>query len=144
MMVNSLNRVTASLLLTIGLAATGCSRTVAPALTQTASVRAADPRPTLVSLPNERDSLKVAVLGDFGTGERSQYALAQQMARVRQEFPYELVLLVGDNIYGSARPRTMSGSSRFPTSRCSRPAYGFMPRSATTIRVSSGSTNRST
>ena len=58
-----------------------------------------------LSLPNEKDSLKFAVLGDFGTGERRQYALAERMAAVHRAFPFELVVLVGDNIYGSERPQ---------------------------------------
>ena len=57
------------------------------------------------NLPNEKDSLKFAVLGDFGTGDRRQYALAKQMAVVHDAFPFELVILVGDNIYGSDRPQ---------------------------------------
>lgn len=61
--------------------------------------------PGVVALPNEKDSLKFAVLGDFGTGEKRQYALAKQMAEVHARFPFELVVLVGDNIYGSDRPQ---------------------------------------
>ena len=56
-------------------------------------------------LPNRPDSLKFAVLGDFGDGSDEQYALAAEMARVRQRFPYEFVITVGDNIYGSERPQ---------------------------------------
>jgi Calcineurin-like phosphoesterase len=58
-----------------------------------------------VVLPNQAGSFKFAVLGDFGTGDRTQYELAAQMAKVHQSFKYELVLLVGDNIYGSERPQ---------------------------------------
>jgi len=56
-------------------------------------------------LPNRPDSLKFAVLGDFGDGSNEQYQTAAQMARVHQRFPYELVITVGDNIYGSERPQ---------------------------------------
>jgi len=45
------------------------------------------------------------VLGDFGTGEPEQYELAAQMARVYQSFKFELMILVGDNLYGSERPQ---------------------------------------
>jgi hypothetical protein len=58
-----------------------------------------------LTLPNEKDSLKFAVLGDFGTGDPEQYALARRMADVHERFPFELVVLVGDNIYGSDRPQ---------------------------------------
>ncbi|HTV00780.1 MAG TPA: metallophosphoesterase [Luteitalea sp.] len=59
----------------------------------------------VLTLPNAKDSLKFAVLGDFGTGDKRQYALARQMAEVHARFPFEMVVLVGDNIYGSDRPQ---------------------------------------
>jgi Calcineurin-like phosphoesterase len=62
---------------------------------------------TPVELPNRDDSLKFAVLGDFGNGDREQYQVADQMAKLRARFPYELVITVGDNIYGSERPQDM-------------------------------------
>jgi hypothetical protein len=60
-----------------------------------------------VELPNREDSLKFAVLGDFGTGSREQFQLGDQMAAVRKRFPYEFVITVGDNIYGGERPQDM-------------------------------------
>lgn len=56
-------------------------------------------------LPNRPDSLKFAVLGDFGDGSREQYETAAQMVKVWETFPFELVITVGDNIYGSERPQ---------------------------------------
>jgi hypothetical protein len=61
--------------------------------------------PLALTLPNRADSLKFAVLGDFGTGDREQYQLGAQMKRVHDLFPFELVILVGDNLYGSERPQ---------------------------------------
>jgi hypothetical protein len=61
----------------------------------------------VVALPNLDDSLKFAVLGDFGTGDAGQYEMAEQIATTHLAFPFELVLLVGDNIYGSERPQDM-------------------------------------
>ncbi|HZI80877.1 MAG TPA: metallophosphoesterase [Vicinamibacterales bacterium] len=58
-----------------------------------------------VSLPNRDGSLKFVVFGDFGTGERGQYELANQMAVLHQTFPFEMVATAGDNIYGSDRPQ---------------------------------------
>jgi hypothetical protein len=40
------------------------------------------------------------VLGDFGTGGRQQYQLAEQMAKLYTAFRLDLVILVGDNMYG--------------------------------------------
>ena len=56
-------------------------------------------------LPNKSGSLKFAVLGDFGTGDKTQYELAEQMKAVHDRFNYEFVILVGDNLYGSERPQ---------------------------------------
>jgi hypothetical protein len=58
-----------------------------------------------VQLPNKPDSLKFAVIGDNGNGEKRQYDIAQQMVKWHERFPYELVLMMGDNIYGSERPQ---------------------------------------
>jgi hypothetical protein len=65
-------------------------------------------------LPNRPDSLKFAVLGDFGTGGGEQYQTAAQMARSRERFPYELVITVGDNIYGSERPQDFDKKFAIP------------------------------
>ena len=74
----------------------------ATALAQQAPATAAAP----VALPNRDGSLKFAVLGDFGNGSRQQFELAAQMAKLRERFAYELVITVGDNIYGSDSPRS--------------------------------------
>ncbi|MDQ3212651.1 MAG: metallophosphoesterase [Acidobacteriota bacterium] len=67
-----------------------------------------------LTLPNKPDSLKFAVLGDFGTGARQQYELGVQMKRVRDVFPYEFVTLVGDNLYGSQRPQDFKKKFEVP------------------------------
>jgi hypothetical protein len=58
-----------------------------------------------VPFPNKDGSLKFGVLGDFGTGSREQYQLGEQMAKLHERFPYEIVVTVGDNLYGSQRPQ---------------------------------------
>jgi 3',5'-cyclic AMP phosphodiesterase CpdA len=55
-------------------------------------------------LPNRSGSLKFAAIGDNGTGDRPQYEVAQQMTRLHSEFPFDLVIMLGDNMYGSQRP----------------------------------------
>ena len=57
-----------------------------------------------VSLPGNSDSVKFAVIGDSGTGTASQYAVGRQMADARAPFPFEFVIMLGDNMYGSQRP----------------------------------------
>ena len=61
--------------------------------------------PQTVALPNARTSLKFAVIGSAGTGERPQYELAQQMALLHGRFRYDRVLLLGGNLYGGERPQ---------------------------------------
>jgi len=48
---------------------------------------------------------RFAVLGDFGTGESDEFAVAAQMLDTHRKAEFDLVLAVGDNIYpnGSAR-----------------------------------------
>ena len=58
-----------------------------------------------VQLPNKEGSFKFGVLGDFGTGDRTQYELAAQMGNLYDRFKYGTVILVGDNLYGSERPQ---------------------------------------
>jgi Calcineurin-like phosphoesterase len=55
-------------------------------------------------LPNRPDSLKLAVIGDNGTGEQPEYDIAARMVEAHTTFPFDLVLMLGDNMYGSQQP----------------------------------------
>jgi hypothetical protein len=61
------------------------------------------PRALELQLPNKPDSLRFAVIGDTGTGDRGQYDVAEMLSRARATFPYEFVLMLGDNIYGGEK-----------------------------------------
>jgi hypothetical protein len=65
---------------------------------------AAAPAPVKVSLPNRKGSVRFAVIGDTGTGTDKQHQLGDILLRSRQAFPYEFVLLLGDNLYGGEKP----------------------------------------
>ena len=52
-------------------------------------------------------SLKFAVIGDSGSGDSEQYDVANQMVRFRATFPFELVIMLGDNIYGGQGPKDL-------------------------------------
>ncbi len=56
--------------------------------------------PAQQALPVRSDSLKFAVIGDNGTGEKSQYDVGERMATVRASFPFDMVMMLGDNMYG--------------------------------------------
>jgi 3',5'-cyclic AMP phosphodiesterase CpdA len=57
-----------------------------------------------LTLPLQPKSVRFAVIGDNGTGDRPQYQTAAQMARWHEQFPFEFVLMLGDNLYGSHQP----------------------------------------
>jgi predicted MPP superfamily phosphohydrolase len=56
-------------------------------------------------LPNKPDSLHFAVIGDNGTGNSEQYKIGEQLSTWYQRFNFPLVVMMGDNIYGSDRPQ---------------------------------------
>ena len=53
-----------------------------------------------LTLPLKSGSVKFAVIGDTGTGDKHQLAVAKQLAATRARFPFDFVVMVGDNIYG--------------------------------------------
>ena len=53
-----------------------------------------------LTLPLVDGSCRFAVIGDTGTGGDDQYRVGAEMARVRRRFPFDLVLMLGDNVYG--------------------------------------------
>jgi len=61
--------------------------------------------PGKLLLPNTVTSVKFAVIGDSGRWSQEQRETAGQMTLFRKEFPFEFVLMLGDNIYeGPASP----------------------------------------
>jgi hypothetical protein len=57
-----------------------------------------------LKLPANPDAARFAVIGDSGTGEPPQYQIAQLMLGYRGEFPFNVTLMLGDNIYGGKSP----------------------------------------
>lgn len=58
---------------------------------------------TKLTLPNVDGSVKFLAIGDTGTGSKQQWELAAIMEEYRRIFPYEFVLMVGDNMYGGEK-----------------------------------------
>jgi hypothetical protein len=56
-------------------------------------------------LPLKDGSVRWAVIGDNGTGERPELDIANQMQRYWTKVKYEFVTMDGDNIYGGHSPR---------------------------------------
>src|SRR5262245_32177448 len=67
-----------------------------------------------LTVPNRPDSVKFAAIGDMGSGQRPQYEVGQQMDMVRQKFPFDFVITLGDNLYGRQRPADF-------VTKCERP-----------------------
>ena len=57
-----------------------------------------------LTLPLKPNSVRLAVIGDMGTGEKPQYELAAKLIEYRKKFPYDFVIMLGDNIYGGSTP----------------------------------------
>lgn len=55
-------------------------------------------------LPDSPDSVKFAVIGDNGTGGQAEYEVGQQMAAARTRFRFDMVIMLGDNMYGRQAP----------------------------------------
>jgi hypothetical protein len=60
--------------------------------------------PPEVKLPLKPKSVRFAVIGDMGTGDRPQYQVAEQMQSFHDSFAFEFVLMLGDNLYGGESP----------------------------------------
>src|SRR5882724_8554533 len=59
---------------------------------------------TDLRLPLKQKSVRFAVIGDSGTGDKHQFDVGRQMADCRLKFPFDLVLMLGDNLYGDENP----------------------------------------
>ena len=56
------------------------------------------------AFPLAANSVRLAVIGDMGTGEQPQIDVARQMVKARAAFPFEFVITLGDNIYTGSLP----------------------------------------
>ena len=57
-----------------------------------------------LSLPLKEGSVRFGIIGDTGTGSKQQQQVADLMKQYREAFPFEFVLMMGDNLYGSETP----------------------------------------
>jgi hypothetical protein len=83
------------LLVLVAAAVSGCGPDLAPL---------GKPSRHELLLPGASDSTRMAVIGDSGTGQPAQYHVGLQMAAFRSRFPFDMVLMLGDNIYGDQAP----------------------------------------
>jgi predicted phosphodiesterase len=64
--------------------------------------------------PLKSNSVRFAVIGDMGTGQAPQYEVAQRMIGARQTFPFDFVIMLGDNIYGGSSPKDFEKKFEVP------------------------------
>ena len=57
-----------------------------------------------LKLPMKEGSLRFAIIGDTGTGDSHQRDVARQLAASRATYPFQFVLMMGDNMYGADNP----------------------------------------
>lgn len=67
-----------------------------------------------VRLPLKEKSVRFAVIGDSGTGEKEQYDIARQMDAYHQAVSFDSVIMLGDNIYGGHEPRDFARKFEIP------------------------------
>ena len=72
------------------------------------------PRSGEPALPKKLGSVKFAVIGDSGRGDQAQNEVAQQLVAWRAKFDYDLVLMVGDNIYDRHTPEDYAAKFERP------------------------------
>ena len=85
--------------------------------------------PTEQNLPLKKDSLRFAVIGDMGTGEKAQYEVAQQMERSRETTGFDFVLMDRKDV-------PSAGAGETPI-MCIAPAVGNAIFAASNIRLRS-------
>jgi 3',5'-cyclic AMP phosphodiesterase CpdA len=99
------------------LLASGCNtlRSEQPWPAAAANTQPAAPSSGLdVRLPLLPKSVRFAVIGDSGTGDRNQYEVAQHLERYREAVGFDFVIMLGDNIYGGHQPKDFASKFEMP------------------------------
>jgi 3',5'-cyclic AMP phosphodiesterase CpdA len=67
-----------------------------------------------VRLPLKDKSVRFAVIGDSGTGEKDQYQTAKEMEAYQKSANFNFVIMLGDNIYGGHEPKDFAQKFEIP------------------------------
>jgi hypothetical protein len=59
-------------------------------------------------------SVRFAVIGDCGRGDRGQYDTAKELTVAHDRFPFTFAVMVGDNIYGADAPADFTAKFETP------------------------------
>ncbi len=87
-----------------------CSALIAPSVDTAAQAQAT----ATLTLPRKDGSVRFAVMGDTGNGSREQYEVGKEMAAFHQQFPFDFVIMLGDNIIGADGPADMRTKFEVP------------------------------
>ncbi len=83
-------------------------------------------RPCLLPAQSREPPLvRFAVIGDSGTGDAHQFRIGRQMLAWHERLPFTLVLMLGDNIYGSERSGV---DQKYFGEKFDRPYAGLLAR----------------
>ena len=96
--------------LALSLAGAGCAGAATPVATPQSPAAAR----SAIAMPMAAGSLKFAVLGDFGDASQREFDTAAQFVKARGVFPFTIVPLTGDNLYGSERPQDFAKKFEMP------------------------------
>jgi predicted phosphodiesterase len=78
-----------------------------------------------LKLPNKPNSFHFAVIGDSGTGQRPEYEVGARLAEFRQKFKFDTVLMLGDNLYGSQKPKDFRAKFELPYAKLLESGVNF-------------------
>jgi predicted MPP superfamily phosphohydrolase len=70
--------------------------------------------PAEFKFPLTPASVRFAAIGDMGTGDTPQYETAQRFIDSRKDFPYDFVVMLGDNIYGGSKSKDFEQKFEVP------------------------------
>ena len=65
-------------------------------------------------LPLHSGTVRFAVIGDSGTGDKAQYEAAQTLESYRRSVQFDFVIMLGDNIYGGHSPADFKKKFELP------------------------------
>jgi hypothetical protein len=68
----------------------------------------------ILHLPKKPGSVRFAAIGDSGRGNGPQYEVSAQMQEYRELFPFDFVIMLGDNIYYGGTPEDYRGKFELP------------------------------
>jgi hypothetical protein len=69
-----------------------------------AAASPAAPPAAVLALPKKTGSVRFAAIGDAGRGDTAQYEVSAQLQAFWKVFPFDFVLMLGDNVYDGGTP----------------------------------------